>query len=142
LAPPTGLQPLSRWIRGPLSVPYKPGTRTYKLQVKIGSEVCTHAPPHVLQYQTLPPSQGGLCSCHVSSGSGSHLPDRKGSGAMTCIVVPYLLGGLRSCHVSNSSGSHLSDKKGSGAIMCVVTPDLLGGLWCATFPVALDPPSL
>jgi hypothetical protein len=41
-------------------VPCRPGTPTYKLQVKTGSEVCTHALPRALQYWTLPPSQGGL----------------------------------------------------------------------------------
>jgi hypothetical protein len=31
LAPPAGLLPLPRWVRGPLLVPYRPGTPTYKL---------------------------------------------------------------------------------------------------------------
>jgi hypothetical protein len=77
---------------------------TYKLQVKTGSGVCTLAPPRALQYWTLPPSQGGLRSCHVSRGSRSHLPDRKGSGAAMCIVALDLLVGLR-------------------CAMCPVTPD-------------------
>jgi hypothetical protein len=30
LAPSAGLLPLPRWVQGPLSVPYKPGTPIYK----------------------------------------------------------------------------------------------------------------
>jgi hypothetical protein len=80
--------------------------------------VCTHAPPHVLQYCTQPPSQGGLQSCHVSSGSGPRLPDRKGFDAATCIVAPDPLGGLR-------------------CTACPTDPNpasLLGGLRVATHP--------
>jgi hypothetical protein len=32
LATPAGLAPLLRWARGPLPVPYRPGTPAYKLQ--------------------------------------------------------------------------------------------------------------
>jgi hypothetical protein len=52
-------------------------------------------PPCVLQYRTLPPSQGGLQGCHVSNGSKTHLPDRKSSDAAMCTVAPEPLGGLR-----------------------------------------------
>jgi hypothetical protein len=76
-------------------VPYRPGTPTNKLQVKIGSRACTYAPSRVLQYRTLPPSQGELQSCDISSGSGSRLPDKKGSSAATCTVATDPLGGLR-----------------------------------------------
>jgi hypothetical protein len=37
--------------------------------------------------------------CHMSSGSGTRLPDRKGSDTVTCIVALDPLGGLR-CAVS------------------------------------------
>jgi hypothetical protein len=47
LAPTTGSHPLSRWAQGPLLVPYRSGTPTYKLQVKTRSGTCTHMPPHV-----------------------------------------------------------------------------------------------
>jgi hypothetical protein len=57
--------------------------------------VCTHMPPHVLWYRTLPPSQGVLRGYHTSSDSGFCLPDRKGSDAAKCIVAPDTLGGLR-----------------------------------------------
>jgi hypothetical protein len=125
-----------------LLVPCRSGTPTYKVRVKIGSGVCTHEPPCALQYQTLPPSQGGLRSCHISNGSGSRLPYRKGSNTATCIMDLDLLGGLRSCHVSSGYGSRLSDKKGSSAAMCVVAPDPLGGLQCTAHPAVPNPTSL
>jgi hypothetical protein len=59
LAPPTGSQPPLRWARGPLSVPYKPGTPAYRLQVKIRRTTCIHALPCVLQLQTSPPAEVG-----------------------------------------------------------------------------------
>jgi hypothetical protein len=62
---------------------------TYKLQVKTWSGAWTHAPPHALQHRTLPPIQSGLWGCHVPSGSGSRLPDRKDSSATMCTVDPY-----------------------------------------------------
>jgi hypothetical protein len=49
--------------------------------------MCTHTPPRALQRRTMPPNRGGLRSCHVSSGFGSHLPDRKGFDAATCTVA-------------------------------------------------------
>jgi hypothetical protein len=57
--------------------------------------------PRALQHRTLPHSRGGLCGCHVSSGSGSCLPDRNGSGTTTCPTTldhASLLGGLRCRH--------------------------------------------
>jgi hypothetical protein len=55
LAPLARSQPLPRWARWPLSVPYRPGTPVYRLQDKMSTRVCTHTLPHVLQLQTLPP---------------------------------------------------------------------------------------
>jgi hypothetical protein len=69
-------------------LPYRPGIPTCNLQVKIRSGACTQAPPRALQHRIQPPSQGGLRGCHVSSGLGSRLPDRKGSNAATCIMAP------------------------------------------------------
>jgi hypothetical protein len=43
----------------------------------------------------LPLGKSGLRYCHVSSGSGTRLPNRKGSGTATCTVAPDVLGGLR-----------------------------------------------
>jgi hypothetical protein len=70
------------------------GTPTYNLQVKIGSGTCIHTPPCDLQYRTIPPSQGGLRSCHMFSGSGSCFLDKKGSVAATCTMALDPLGGL------------------------------------------------
>jgi hypothetical protein len=69
LATPAGLQPLPRWAWGPLSVSCRPGTPTYKLQVKTRrgcAPTCRHVP-----YNTRP--------C---------LPAEVGSGAATCPVAP------------------------------------------------------
>jgi hypothetical protein len=73
---------------------YRLDTLTYMLQVKTKSGACSHKLPCVLHYQTLPPSQGGLQGCHVSSSSRTCLPDRKGSDTVTCIAAPDPLGGL------------------------------------------------
>jgi hypothetical protein len=100
----------SQFMRTALSVPYKSGTPTYKLQIKTRSGVCTHMSPHVLQHWTLPPRQGGLRGCHMPSGYGSHLPDGKRSDATTCTVAPNpasLQGRAPVHHVSYSSGSCL-----------------------------------
>jgi hypothetical protein len=84
--------------QAPLSAPCRLGTPNCKLQVKTRSGACTHASPRALQHRTLPPSQGGLWGCHVFSGSGSSLPDRR---APTPPRVPWLQtpppykGGLR-----------------------------------------------
>jgi hypothetical protein len=58
--------------------------------------------PCALQHRTLPPSQGGLRGYHMSSGSVSLLPDRKGFGATTCPVY-------------RGSGPHLPAGESSGA---------------------------
>jgi hypothetical protein len=71
---------------------------------------------HALQHRTMPPCQGGLRGCHVSSGSESCLPDRKGSSAAMCTVArnPATLQGRAPVrHVSCSSGFYLSAGEGS-----------------------------
>jgi hypothetical protein len=44
---------------------------------------CIHALPRALQYWTLPPCQGGLWGCHMSSGSKPHLLVEESSGTTT-----------------------------------------------------------
>jgi hypothetical protein len=140
LAPPAGSLPLSRWAWGPLSIPYKSGTPTYKLQVKIRSETCIHASPHVLQHRTLPPSQSGLraATCLVAPDPGSHLPDRKGSGAATCTVAPdptSLQGRVPVRHISYSSRSCLPAGEGSKAphvLRLLIMPPYREGSGAAT----------
>jgi hypothetical protein len=129
LAPSVGSQPPSRWARGPLLVPYKPGTPAYRLQIKTRSRTCIHALPCVLQLRTSPPADVG-------------------SGATTCpaapnltsvsrwaLALPHVLylrasppsqGGLRHCYVSHGSGSRLPTRVGSGAASCLMT---LCGPW-------------
>jgi hypothetical protein len=46
--------------------------------------------PRVLCLQTLPLSRGGLQRSHVSYGSGPHLSDEVGSGAVKCTMAPFL----------------------------------------------------
>jgi hypothetical protein len=38
---------------------------------------------------TLPPYWGGLQCCHVSHSSRPYLPNKKGSGAAACPMIPY-----------------------------------------------------
>jgi hypothetical protein len=100
LAPPTDSQPLPRCVRGPLSVPYRPGTLAYRLQVKTRSGACIHALPRVLHPQTQPPCRDGLRCYHTPYSSEPHLPAQTGSephhhieegfGAATCYVAPCL----------------------------------------------------
>jgi hypothetical protein len=124
LTPPVGSQPLPRWAWGPLLVLCRSGTPKYNLQVKARSGAYTHVPPRVMQLRILPLSQGGLWSCHVSSGSGTRLPTKEGSGVTTSTVAPNPLGGLRST-------------------VCLMAPDpasLRGGLWATTCPTTLRGP--
>jgi hypothetical protein len=125
LAPTVGSQPLPRWARGPLSIPYRLGTPTYKLQVKTRCGACTHMLPCVLRHQTLPPNQGGLRGCHVSRGSRTRFPDEKGSGATTCTVAPDPLGGLRcaTCPVAPHPASL------PGGLRAATCPIVSCGLW-------------
>jgi hypothetical protein len=48
LAPHVGSLSLPRWAQGPLLVHYRPGTPTYKLQVKTRSVTGIHVPPRDL----------------------------------------------------------------------------------------------
>jgi hypothetical protein len=145
LALTTGLQPLSRWAWGPLSVPYRPCTLAYKLQVNTKSRECIHAPPRALQLWTLPSYQGGLRRCHVSHSTEPHLPIREGSSAAMwpmaldlasllgrAPVLPRVLllqtsppsrGGLRCYNVSHGSGPCLPTGEGSSVATCPIAPD-------------------
>jgi hypothetical protein len=68
----------------------------------------------------------------VSSGFGTHLPDRKGSGAAMCTVAldPASLQGTR-----ESIGVPC-------ALRLQILPPCKGGLQCATCPAAPDPASV
>jgi hypothetical protein len=119
-----GSLPLLRWARGPLPVPYRPGT------------------PHT----GFKSKQGAWCDAtryHVSRSSGPCLPALEGSGATMCFVAPDLAsllrrapvlprvpwlrtpplrwGGLQCCHVSHGSEPHLPTKEGSGGAMYPTT---------------------
>jgi hypothetical protein len=91
-----------------LSIPCRPGTPTYKLQIKTKSGACIHVPPCAIRYWTLPPCQGGLWCCRMSCGSGPCLPAIEGSGA---------------AHVSRGSRPRLPASKCSGVIMCTMALD-------------------
>jgi hypothetical protein len=110
LAPPVGLQPLPGWARGPLSVPSRPGTPVYKLQVRTTAPTsrlgaaprlsCVPAAPAPTsrlgvapgppQLRLPPPGPGQLRGRRMSPG-----PQHSPSGSRQ----------LRSCHVSRSTGS-------------------------------------
>jgi hypothetical protein len=148
-APAVGSQPLSRRAWGPLSVPYRPGTPTYRIQDKTRSRACIHALPCALQLRTMHLCQGGLRRCHVSYSSGPCLPVEVGSSAATCLMTPDLAPllkwapvplhvqwlrislrgrrGLRHRHMSRDSGPLFPVEMGSGVAAC---------------PMALDPASL
>jgi hypothetical protein len=101
-----------------LSVSYRLSTLTYKIQVRTRSGVRTHTLSRALQHRTLPLSQGGLRGCHVSSGSGSRLTDRKGTDATTCTVAldpTSLQGRALVRYMSYSFRSCLPAGEGSGA---------------------------
>jgi hypothetical protein len=137
MAPLVGSQPLPRWARGPLLAPYRPGTPTYKLQVKIGTRACTQLPPCVLQNRTLLASQGGLQGYHVYSGPKARLPNRKGSDAATCTMAsdPTSLQGRALMHrVSYGSRSCLRSLR---ALVCHAS---CSSLW-ATGPKHKEKPS-
>jgi hypothetical protein len=78
-----------------VSVPSRPGTPTYKLQVKTSSRACNHTLPHALRLRISPPYQGGLRRCHVSYDSGPRLLTEVGSGAAMCPMTLYLTSRLR-----------------------------------------------
>jgi hypothetical protein len=130
LAPPAGVQSLPRWAQGPLSVPCRPGTPTYKLQVKTKCKACLHTSPRALQHQTLPRCQGGLRCFHVSRGTGPCLPAREGSSAAMYTAAPgpaSLPGGLWHYHASYGFGPCLPARR---------APTLSHVLW---FPMDLEP---
>jgi hypothetical protein len=98
LAPHVDLQPLSRWIWGPLSIPCRPGTSAYMLQERIRGRAYVHVLPRVLQLWTMPPCLGELQWCRMAHGSRPRLRAQEGSGATTCSVTwnltsPRLRGG-------------------------------------------------
>jgi hypothetical protein len=67
-----------------VSIPWRPGTPTYKLYVKTRSSACIHVLPHKLELQTTPPCRGGLRRRHVSRGPGPRIFAEESSGAATC----------------------------------------------------------
>jgi hypothetical protein len=78
-----------------LSVPYGPGTPTYKPQVNTNCRVCINTLPRVLWLQTSPPSWGGIWHCHVPYGFGPRLPAEVSSSAATYPMAPDLAFQLR-----------------------------------------------
>jgi hypothetical protein len=141
LAPPTGSQPLPRWAQGPLSIPYRPDTSVYKLQIKTRSMACIHVLPSVLQLRTSPPVEvgSGTAMCPVAPDLASLLrrapapPHVPWPG-----ILPPCRGGLQRCHMSHGPGPHLSVKVGSGAVTCPVAsgfssrPRKVSALPCVT----------
>jgi hypothetical protein len=110
-----------------LSVPYRLGTLTYKLQVKTRGRTCIPAPSRILQHRTKPPCLGELRHCRVSNGSGLHLPICEISDAATHPAASYITGCGLQCHrVSHGSEPHLSAREGSNADM---HPMALCGSW-------------
>jgi hypothetical protein len=96
-----------------------------------------HPRAATLHYRTLPSSQGGLWRRHMSSGSGSCLPAREGSGNATCPAVLDLAsptGGLRRFHVSRGSRPCLPGREGSGVATCPAAPDPASPLGRAPVP--------
>jgi hypothetical protein len=142
LAPPVGSQPLPRWAWGPLSIPCKSGTPTYKFQIKTMS-IKKLAPP--VDSQPLPRWAWGPLSVPYKSGTPTYkfqVKTRSGTCATTCpATLPLNQGGLWGCHMSTVSETRLPDRKGSDAAMCIMTPDPLGGPWCAACPTTPDPAS-
>jgi hypothetical protein len=104
-----------------LSVPCRPGTSTYKFQVKTRSGACTYMPPRVLQHRILPPSLGGLRGCHVFSRFRTRLPAKVGSDITTCTMAPDSWGGLWSAACPTALDS-ASMQGGLWAAMCLAVP--------------------
>jgi hypothetical protein len=75
---------------GTMSVPYRTGSPTYKVQVETRGRVCIHTLPHVLQLQTIPPWLGGIWCCHVAHGFRPCLHTQEGSSIATSPVAPDL----------------------------------------------------
>jgi hypothetical protein len=94
----TSSLPPPRWARGPLSVPYRPGTPAYMFQAKTKGMVWTH---------TLPRATAELKPTSLH---------REGSGAATCPWLqtpPLCLGELQHCHMPRGSGPRLVSYPGS-----------------------------
>jgi hypothetical protein len=126
LALAAGSQPLPTWARGPLSVPYKPDTLTYRLQAGKGQGMCPRA-----------------TTCPVASEPASLL--REGSDVVMCpkaldpvsrprkaLVLPRVTrlqtpphhpGELQHYHASLGTGPRLSTSEGSSADTCPSTSD-------------------
>jgi hypothetical protein len=79
---------------------------------------CIHALPRTLRLRTSPPYQGGLRRCHMSSGSGPHLPTEVGSGAVMCPMALDLTSRLRWVPPSPR------------ALWLWIPPLYRGGFWC------------
>jgi hypothetical protein len=103
LAPPAGSQPLLRLARGPLLVPYKPGTPAYKLEVKIGEGM--HSRTDTWPTAPDPASQHGISF--------------RAATCSTTLDPPPSTVGLQCCHVPHSVGPCLPAQEGSGVVMIV-----------------------
>jgi hypothetical protein len=138
LAPPVGSLPLSRWARGPLSVPCRPGTpRTSSKSKRRARRALKHA--HVSITSGYATRHGQLRCRHNFCDTSSRLLARGSSGATTCSVAPAPksrhraaqvlphipwrqlpppgIVQLQSYHVSRGSSSRLLAQGSSGAAM-------------------------
>jgi hypothetical protein len=128
-----------------LSVPYRSGTPTYKVYVKMKGKACTHTHPRVHDIGLCHPARAARVSSHLL---WRHLLARGRSDAAMCPVAPapesqlwadlvlprvpwcQLLppstGQLWSRHMSCGSSSRLVTQGSSGATMCSIE---LRGLW-------------
>jgi hypothetical protein len=114
-----------------MSVPYRLGTFTYKLQGKTRRMACIYTLPRVLQLRTLPPCRGGLRCCHVPPGTGLRLPAQEGSSAAVChmaldpasvlgrALVLQCVTRLWCYHMSHGSGPCLLAWEVSSAATCL-----------------------
>jgi hypothetical protein len=87
--------------------------------------MCIHAASCAQLHQTLPLCQSELCWCHVSSGSGPHLPTREGSGATMCTVARDPASLLGRAPVRHYLLRHLTLPPcwdGSDAVTCPTAP--------------------
>jgi hypothetical protein len=159
-----GSAPVLSHVPRLLSVPCRPGTPAYKLQVKIRRRACFRALSRALRLQILPPCQGRLWRCHVPHGSRPHLPAREGSRAATCRTAPNpasLLGralmlphvsqlqtpspysrGLQCCYMSHGSepASLLGRAPTLSRAPRLWTPlPCSGGVWCYHVPHDFGP---
>jgi hypothetical protein len=87
LAPPVGSLPLSRWARGPLLVPYRPGTpHTSSKSKRRARRALKRA--HVSITSGYATRHGQLRCHHTFRGTSSRLLAQGSSGATTCLVAP------------------------------------------------------